>query len=329
MSHHYDTEVVYGLNTIIERTLKRLSNANSKVDAVISGSAIAGIIKAKPVFDITVFLKKKGVKIRYVTDITSQNLQYVKELMKTAEVRHMDGIRGNYSIADGIDYQATAAVDEGEGPTESVLSTARAFVDQQTFVFDMLWKKAIPARQRINEIEEGLKREFIETIQDHSEIKKIISDLISSGVEEINIVLPSKNPFYELERENLLKLVIQKLSQDQDISIKILSDQNYTLINTLERLSNQHQNLQYGFIHEKIQSQVIIITVDGEYVIAIESKEISNKHESSLGELSQFGIAIYSNSKYTVMTYESIFETLWTKAEITNTKDDTQRRSTE
>jgi len=327
MSHHYDTEVVYGLNAIIERTIKRLSNANSKIDAVISGAAIAGIVKAKPVFDITVFLKKKGVKIRYVTDITSQNLPYVKELMKTAEFRHMDGIKGNYSIVDGIDYQATAAVDEGEGPTESVLSTARAFVDQQTFVFDMLWKKAIPARQRISEIEEGLKREFIETIQDQSEIRKIISDLISSAVEEINIVFPSKNPFYELEKENLLKLVTERMSQDQDLSIKILSDQNYPLKSILESLSNQHPNLQYGFIHEKIQSQATIIIVDGEYVLAIEPKEISNNYESSKDDLAQLSIAIYSNSKYTVMTYESISETLWTKAEMTNTRDDIERRS--
>lgn len=327
MSHHYDTEVVYGLNAIIERTLKRLSNANSKVDACISGAAVAGIVKAKPVFEITVFLKKKGVKIRYVTDITLQNLPYVKELMKTAEVRHMDGIKGNYSIADGIDYQATAAVDEGEGPTESVLSTARAFVDQQTFVFDMLWKKAIPARQRISEIEEGLKREFIETIQDHSEIKKIISDLITLAVDEVNIVFPYTSPFYELEKENLLKLVTEKLSQDQDLTVKILTDQNSALINTSERLSKKQPNLQYGFIYEKIQSQVIIIIVDGEYVIAIESKEILNKDASHMYGDTQLDIAIYSNSKYTVMTYESLFETMWTKAEIKNTKDATEPRS--
>jgi hypothetical protein len=247
--------------------------------------------------------------------------------MKTAEVRHMDGIKGNYSIADGIDYQATAAVDEGEGPTESVLSTARAFVDQQTFVFDMLWKKAIPAKQRISEIEEGLKREFIETIQDHSEIKRIISDLITSAIDEINMVFPSTSPFYELEKENLLKVITEKFSQDHALSIKILTDQNCALINTLERLSKQQPNLQYGFIHEEIQSQVIILTVDGEYVIAIESKEISNKDESNMDEDDQLDIAIYSNSKYTVMTYESIFETLWTKAEIKNTKDATETRS--
>ena len=172
MSHHYNTEIVYGLEAIIDRTLKRLSNASRKIDACISGAAIEGTVKAKPVYDITMVLKQRGVKLRYITEITRQNLPYVRELMKTADFRHMDEIKGNYSIVDEVDYQATAAVTEGEGPTESVLSTAKAFVDQQQFVFDMLWRKAIPAKQRISEIEEGVKREYIETIQDHSEIKK-------------------------------------------------------------------------------------------------------------------------------------------------------------
>jgi hypothetical protein len=35
----------------------------------------------------------------------------------------------------------------------------------------MLWNKAIPAKLRIKEIEQGLKREFIETIQDPIEIR--------------------------------------------------------------------------------------------------------------------------------------------------------------
>ena len=40
--------------------------------------------------------------------------------MLTAEFRHMDGISGNFSIVDGRDYQATAAVNEGDPPNESV-----------------------------------------------------------------------------------------------------------------------------------------------------------------------------------------------------------------
>ena len=81
--------------------------------------------------------------------------------MKTGVFRHMDEIKGNYSIVDGEDYQATAAVTEGEGPTESVLSTAKAFVEQQQFIFEMLWRKAIHAKKRVREIEEGTKRDLM------------------------------------------------------------------------------------------------------------------------------------------------------------------------
>jgi hypothetical protein len=53
--------------------------------------------------------------------------------------------------------------------------------------------------------------------------------------------------------------------------------------------------------------------------LAIESKDISNNLiDNMYDENSDTGIAIYSNSEYTVMSYDTIFETLWTKAEIKN-----------
>lgn len=124
----------------------------------------------------------------------------------------MDGIKGNFSIVDGWDYQATATVNEGDPPNESVLSTVRAFVDQQQFIFDMLWHKAIRAKQRIKEIEQGLKREFIETIQDLYETQKIFNNIIRSANEEILISLPTKvttksDAVYHYEREYLLPLL--------------------------------------------------------------------------------------------------------------------------
>jgi hypothetical protein len=45
----------------------------------------------------------------------------------------------------------------------------------------MLWRKAIPAKQRVKEIEQGLKREFIEIFQDHAEITSLLSRIIFSA----------------------------------------------------------------------------------------------------------------------------------------------------
>ena len=53
----------------------------------------------------------------------------------------------------------------------------------------MLWHKAVPAKQRIKEIEQGLKGEFIETIKDPYGTQ-IFSNILKSANEEILITLP-------------------------------------------------------------------------------------------------------------------------------------------
>ena len=40
-----------------------------------------------------------------------------------------------------------------------------------------------------------------------------------------------------------------------------------------------------------------------------------------LSEVDDVNMAIYSNSEYTVMSYDSIFENLWTKAEMKNAEN--------
>jgi sugar-specific transcriptional regulator TrmB len=60
-------------------------------------------------------------------------------------------------------------------------------------LFDILWSKAIPAEERIKELEkvQKLKHEFVETISDPSKIKIIYEDLILSATKELLIIFPS------------------------------------------------------------------------------------------------------------------------------------------
>jgi hypothetical protein len=51
-----------------------------------------------------------------------------------------------------------------------IFSTAKEFVEQQ-FFFDMLWSKAIPAKQRFKEIEEGAKRDLLKPLETHLKYK--------------------------------------------------------------------------------------------------------------------------------------------------------------
>jgi hypothetical protein len=55
----------------------------------------------EPTWDGLVQLKKRGIKIRVVTDITSSNITYCKKLMDVCELCHLDGVRTNFAIVDG------------------------------------------------------------------------------------------------------------------------------------------------------------------------------------------------------------------------------------
>ena len=101
--------------------------------------------------------------------MTKENISYCKQIMEIAELRHLEGIKGNFGIADGVDYRATATLQKNLPPSQAIRSTVKSFVEQQQYFFDMLWNKAIPADQKIKEIEEGISPEFIDTIRDPGE----------------------------------------------------------------------------------------------------------------------------------------------------------------
>lgn len=62
-------------------------------------------------------------------------------MMKIAQVRHLDGINGNFTIADGTDYAGVAATQEAQPITRLLVSNIRAFVEQQQFFFEVIWRK--------------------------------------------------------------------------------------------------------------------------------------------------------------------------------------------
>ena len=80
---------------------------------------------------------KRGVKIRYISEITKHNINYCKELMKIAEVRHMDSAKGGMAVTE-IEYIATANLQEAKPVSHLIHSNVKEIVEQQQFVFKSL-----------------------------------------------------------------------------------------------------------------------------------------------------------------------------------------------
>jgi hypothetical protein len=94
------------------------------------------------------------------------------------------------------------------------VSALRDLVEQQQYFFDMLWRKAIPAKQGIKEIEHGLKREFMETIQDPHEVQTILNNILRSANEGVYVNLHKIFVKMALDLTKLWYLCLQFFKQN-------------------------------------------------------------------------------------------------------------------
>nr|AFK24848.1 hypothetical protein Josef01_02j05_59 [uncultured archaeon] len=93
--------------------------------------------------------KKRGVRILYITEITKGNLRHCMEIMQLAELRHLDGVRGNFAVSD---TEYVAGVKRGSALVSLVHSDIAELVMQQRHVFDTLWQQAAPAKERLERL---------------------------------------------------------------------------------------------------------------------------------------------------------------------------------
>ncbi|WP_458746396.1 hypothetical protein [Candidatus Nitrosocosmicus sp. T] len=245
-------------------------------------------------------------------------------MIKLCELRHLDEIKGNFGIGDGIYYRASAKSTESAPPPLLICSTLRALAEQQQYFFDMLWHKAIPAKKRLKKIEEGLKREFIETIQDPIETLDLIPKIISSAAEEILMIFQDRKILERFENEiELTKLLGEQLNEQIRIQIIIHGDKlidsthSIEIEDTFDQLERKYPKLfETQFITSDIYDRLNVFIVDRETAVIIKSNKFpKNKTESEDDNFEFFGLATYTNSESTVSSYATIFDRLWLRAE--------------
>jgi two-component system, OmpR family, sensor histidine kinase VicK len=147
------TEILRGAEETTHAVVLFFTNA-STVSACADSLGPSVAMGVEPIKECYEDLKRRKAKVRWITEITRDNLSYCRELMRYAEVRHLDGIRGNFGVSDTA-YIATANVNKAQPIPELIYSNARSVVEQNKYVFDTLWSKAVVAEDRIREVEEG------------------------------------------------------------------------------------------------------------------------------------------------------------------------------
>jgi sugar-specific transcriptional regulator TrmB len=201
------TEMLYGYDEIMSRVLHFFAHLDKTLDICSEPLAASYVASNEVLMNAIRDFVNRGGKFRLVQEITKDNIAACKEIMKVADVRHLDGIMNTFSLTQDYYFGHVTQQPNGE-LIQAIYSNTRKFVEFQHYLFEALWKKAIPAKQRIREIEEGAKREIVEVIRDPFEIQKISYELVKSAKKEILLIFSTAKAFHrELKSKTLLQLL--------------------------------------------------------------------------------------------------------------------------
>jgi signal transduction histidine kinase len=328
-----NTKIFYGTNNSTKALVEFVSKSNQSIDSVVDSTAPSIIIETESIRNERYSAAKdRGVKFRYVTEITKDNISYCKAMLKFAEIRHLDGIKGNFEVSDKKEYvAATRLQKEEEKPIPQLIrSNVKELVEQQQYVFESFWNRAIPSEQKIKEIEYGIHPEVTEVIRSPDEVEKLEWNLLRKAKKEVSIIYSTANAFYIQERTGTIDFLNQ-LAGD-GINIKLLTPTDNYIIKSLQKL-NQHHDQQLNYkaikfrnIASSLGIKIKSLIVDRKYSLIAELKDDSKEAVSAA---TAGGWSIYSNSQATVLSYVSIFETLWNQTELYEQLEQSDRIKTE
>ena len=290
------TEVLYGFDKTTEAIMKFLNSAEVSMN-ICADYTSPSVAMGVEVFKKGLYgLKTRSVQSRFLTDITTENIEYCKELMQISELRHLDRIKGNFAISEK-GYIASATLQEASLVQQVISSNVRAILDQQQYVFETLWNKAIPAEQKIRQIEEG----HYETklIQDKD---KIINEIVRINQSSIELSVCATAGGMQFSYNYLFEVINQLLDRQkkgEHKGIRYISSINNDNLELAKILTDCGVRLK----HVKNLPPMSFGVSDKEMGATIENLEEGNAFQSLL----------ISNEPLYIKHFASIFEELWKK----------------
>jgi signal transduction histidine kinase len=209
------TDIIYGIDNVVGTLLKLISNARYKLDACVDHTRPNLVAEITQLRQALLDTKTRGTKLRYLTEITNDNLYYCKELLSIVnELRHLDGIRGNFYVSEN-QYAAPASFHEkGKSADMIIYSGTKEIVQHQQYIFESIWNASTSAERKIKEIEGNIRFGTTEIIDNPSKTQVLFINLIKSAKFEILLILPTVNAFLREYRIGAMRL-LKELSNDR------------------------------------------------------------------------------------------------------------------
>jgi nitrogen-specific signal transduction histidine kinase len=310
-----------------------LAKTSNEISLVCSFGGMQAIYDNDKFFDLYKELLdsyKKGEHkgIRWVTSISGVKLEKDDiDLIKTfldlgMQIRHVKNLSlMNFAVSNKM-LNATIEKMEGGKTVQNLLtSNDPNYVKHFYSIFEDLWNDGIDAADRIKDIEEGVDFADIEVIQNPKTAITRAWRLLKYAKEEVVILFSSTKAFQRQIQMGALRL-LNEAATKYNVKVRILLPKSKGEISTSDLIvvdqtlkeretENVYPNqIDVRLVEQSIPIRITIIVIDRKECMLIELKD-----DTQNDSFHAAGLSVYSNSKAIVLSYASIFESLWVQTE--------------
>jgi two-component system, OmpR family, sensor histidine kinase VicK len=310
---HYDTRIIKDSQQIIEETKRLVAGSNELYSCLTTGEiqyCYNNFFEAKAKL---LERQKKGehIGIKAITIIDESNMKLAKIILDVGiQIRHVRNLPPvSFTLSDKEIAVTIEKMEAGKLAQSVLLSNEPAYISHFLSIFEELWKNGINAVDRIKDIEAGADLADIEVIQSSSRAKELYLDLINSAAKEILLVFPTAAGLVRQQKIGIVQLC--QAVKERNVSIRILTPVHESTAQIVQDLRNYSGHIDVRYIEQTSSTKAKILLVDRKFSLVMELKDDSKEtFEEAIG------LSTYSNSRPGVLSYVSIFENLWTQAEL-------------
>ena len=160
------------------------------------------------------------------------------------------------------------------------------------------------ARMDVNE------NESFEIIKDPVQVQELGSKLAWSSETEILALFSTSNAFHRQERMGMLTKLQEMRKNNNKLKIRILTPFD-DHINKISKTFRDEWNIIIMNLGEALRIRASILLVDRKFLLYVELKD-----DSKDTSYEAMGLTLYSSIRSTVISYVTIFETMWKQEEL-------------
>src|SRR5689334_5817479 len=165
------------------KTIKCCGNSNT----------ISIAFKIKEYGDLINSCHNRNITVKFVTEITKENINYCKKIMGHVEIRHFDGIKTDFMLNESeflaLGFSSDSFEKSGNTIQKIIYSNLGDLVSHQMQIFESFWNRSMPAEQKMKELEREYEIGSTEVIQYPKKTKELLIDMVKKSKEDVLLLL--------------------------------------------------------------------------------------------------------------------------------------------